>query len=70
MKKGAPVLEDGRRVWKTFPDIEFQDDSFPVIGEEFRRTGRVVTGRVGSAQADLFRVREAVDFAAEWFQRT
>lgn len=63
---GAPVLEDGRRVWRSFRDIELDAGPFPEPGAAFERTGAVTVGRVGSAEARLFRVRAAVDFAVAW----
>jgi aminoglycoside 3-N-acetyltransferase len=65
---GAPVLEDGERVWKWFDDIEDRADLFAELGEDFERGGTVVRGRVGSGEARLFRQREAVDFAVEWLR--
>ncbi|HLQ30444.1 MAG TPA: AAC(3) family N-acetyltransferase [Ktedonobacteraceae bacterium] len=59
---GAPVVEDGQRIWKSFPDIEIDSDIFPEIGAEFEQTGQVRLAKVGSADARLFRQRAAVDF--------
>jgi aminoglycoside 3-N-acetyltransferase len=63
---GAPVLENGQRVWKNYRDIEIDSDIFPEIGADFERTEQVRVARVGSADARLFRQRPAVDFAQEW----
>ncbi|HOG48154.1 MAG TPA: AAC(3) family N-acetyltransferase [Anaerolineae bacterium] len=63
---GAPLLEDGRKVWKTFADIDFDMDDFEALGAAFEETGQVVLGRVGLAQARLFAQRAAVDFAVTW----
>lgn len=66
---GAPVLENGQRVWKSYPDIEVDSDIFPEIGTEFEQTGQVRLAKVGSADARLFRQRAAVDFAQAWLTR-
>lgn len=63
---GAPIIEVGQRVWKTYADIEFDVDCFPEIGAAFEQTGQCQVGKVGSAEARLFRQRCAVDFATEW----
>ena len=63
---GAPILEDGQRVWKNYQDIEINSDIFPEIGADFERTGQVHMAKVGSADARLFRQRAAVDFTQEW----
>ena len=63
---GAPILENGQRVWKNFRDIEIDSDIFPEIGANFERTEQVRVARVGSADARLFRQRPAIDFAQKW----
>lgn len=64
--RGAPILEEGRRVWKEYADIEVDSDPFPAIGAAFEEEGSVRTGLVGSARARLFPQRPAVDFATAW----
>lgn len=63
---GAPVLENGQRVWKRYRDIEIDSDIFPEIGADFERTGQVCMAKVGSADTRLFHQKVAVDFAQEW----
>lgn len=64
--QGAPILEGGQRVWKSYPDIRIDDERFPEIGADFEQTGQVRVGQVGSATARLFPQRDAVDFAVRW----
>ncbi len=64
-----PVIEAGKRVWVESPDMANDDGvHFPVVGERFVATGKVAKGQVGNADALLFRTRELVDFAAEYFR--
>lgn len=65
-RAGAPVFEDGTRVWKMFEDIELDAGIFPRIGTGFEQTGHARVSKVGSAEARLFSQREAVDFAERW----
>jgi len=65
---GAPVMEAGRRVWKTYQDIDVEVDDFEALGADFERTGQVRLGLVGSGAARLFRQRAAVDLAADWLR--
>ena len=65
-KFGAPILEAGKRVWKTYADIEFDADRFVEMGEAFEQTGKVKVSKVGSAQTKLFAVKDAVDFGVNW----
>jgi aminoglycoside 3-N-acetyltransferase len=64
--EGAPILENGQRIWKRYKDIEVDSDRFPEIGAAFEQTGQVRIAKVGSAEARLFPQRPAVDFAQRW----
>lgn len=67
---GAPMMEDGRRVWKRFRDIALDSGPFAEIGQDYEAAGGAVrVGRVGAGQCRLFRQRPAVDYAVEWFLR-
>lgn len=62
-------MEEGRRIWKVYRDLDHQTDSFSKIGAAFEQTHPVRVGRVGLAESRLFRMRDAVDFAVDWFTR-
>jgi aminoglycoside 3-N-acetyltransferase len=64
--QGAPILEDGQRVWKTFTTLEVDSDCFDELGADFERANPVTIGLVGSATTRLFSQRAAVDFAQQW----
>jgi aminoglycoside 3-N-acetyltransferase len=66
---GAPIIEDGQRVWKKFRDIQINADVFPTIGAEMEQANLVKIGTVGLAQCRLFPQRSAVDFAVQWYKR-
>lgn len=68
-KAGAPVIEKGQRIWKSYADIEFDADIFEQIGADFEKDKRVYQGMVGSAQGKYFRQKEAVDFAVKWLAK-
>jgi aminoglycoside 3-N-acetyltransferase len=65
---GAPIIEQGQRVWKRFRDIELDSDIFPEIGQELELVERVMHGPVGQAQCRLFEQRRAVDHAVLWYR--
>lgn len=67
-KNGAPILEDGKRVWAEFDDIDFDSDVFNDIGKDFEEEYEIKKGKVGLAEAKLFKQREAVDFAVKWLR--
>ncbi len=63
---GAPILENGQRVWKQYQDIDFDSDEFHSIGADFEKQNSVRTGAVGSANCRLMKVKELVDFGTNW----
>ncbi len=63
---GAPINEDGHRLWKWYTDIAFNDDLFPILGKDFEAGSQVTVGEVGSATCRLFSQPAAVDYAASW----
>ena len=68
ISQGAPILVAGEPVWQTYEDVDLNSDDFAVLGEAFEAEHDVDIGEVGSAQARLFKQREAVDFAESWLQ--
>ena len=68
MLKGAPIFVEGERRWVEFKDIEFDDTDFEDIGELLEQQGLVKKGMIGSAESKLFPLREAVDYAEEYFR--
>jgi aminoglycoside 3-N-acetyltransferase len=68
-QQGAPVLENGQRVWKTFNTFEVDADCFDELGADFEKVHPVKIGLVGSATARLFLQRAAVDFAQAWIAK-
>lgn len=64
--QGAPLIVDGHRMWKTYSDISLDSRPFPEIGRAFEGAGHVRHAQVGSADARLFPIKSAVDFAMRW----
>ncbi len=68
-KQGAPILENGRRVWKWFTDLAYDADDFAVLGQDFEKDDVVTVGMVGMAECRWFSQRAAVDFARRWIKQ-
>jgi aminoglycoside 3-N-acetyltransferase len=66
VEEGSPIIEDGRRVWRTYNDMQLVEEVFGEMGEDFEKAVGVRSSRVGSAEAKLFSQRGAVDFARDW----
>ena len=62
------MLKDGKRVWVTWEQPEYNDEDFPQIAEEFERTTGRSGVKIGQAESHIFPMRELVDFAVNWMQ--
>ena len=61
--QGAAMLVDGKRVWKTFEEIMYDDSDFGRIGADYERAGMPVSkNRLGR----LLPLRALCDFGKEW----
>lgn len=67
-RQGAPVMENGRHVWKWFTDLAYDADDFAALGIDLEREEPVAIGPVGMAESRLFLQRMAVDFARRWLK--
>jgi aminoglycoside 3-N-acetyltransferase len=65
---GAPIIKDGKRIWRRFNDIKHEADDFEAIGKDFENSCTVYKGCVGLAESRLFSQRKAVDFAVNWLK--
>ncbi|TKI81838.1 aminoglycoside N(3)-acetyltransferase [Bacillus mycoides] len=68
IKVGAPIIEEGVRVWKEFVEMDYDSDTFVEIGVEYELKGTVTSGKIGNATCRFMRQRDAVDFGTEWFR--
>ena len=73
VEEGAPVSQDGSKIWTTFEDIDVDASDFDRIGADFLRSdaGQVVRqGKVGIADCQLMPQRAIVDFAVGWIEKS
>ncbi|WP_349409574.1 AAC(3) family N-acetyltransferase [Pseudalkalibacillus sp. SCS-8] len=66
--KGAPILMDGKRVWRNYLEIDYDDECFGEIGKAFEGKHDVRIGKIGSATSKLFKLRPSVDFGVQWLK--
>lgn len=76
-KQGSPVIENGRRVWKWFEELDLDTDDFEACGQAFeekalnlniQKSQNILTvGKVGLAESRLMSLPALVDFAVPWF---
>ena len=69
VKIGMPVIENGRRRWAEFDDIDIDEECFPEIGTDFEAAHPIQIGQIGLAEARLFSQKTAVDFATDWLKK-
>ncbi|WP_456276861.1 aminoglycoside N(3)-acetyltransferase [Bacillus sp. AK128] len=67
VQKGAAIIEDGKRVWKTYEEIEYDSDVFEEIGKAFEEASSWNSGTIGLATCKLLNQKTMVDFAREFF---
>lgn len=70
MTRGAPILEDGWRVWKEYQDIITREELFEQIGRDFLQSECSYNhSQIGLANSYLLPMRESVDFAEKWLEQ-
>jgi len=72
----APILVDGRTVWRWFEEFDTSDPPdglpdgyFATIVEAFLATGRGTRGRIGEASSVLVPADAMVAFGVDWLER-
>ncbi|MGE6631983.1 aminoglycoside N(3)-acetyltransferase [Bacillus sp. NPDC077027] len=69
MTRGAPILENGWRIWKEYQDIITREELFHLIGSDFLKAGYTYqSGNIGSAISFLFSMKDSVDYAGKWLE--
>jgi len=72
----APILVDGRTVWRTFEEFDtsnpvvegLADDYFEDVVEDFLATGQGRRGLIGHAPSVLVDAAAIVAFAVTWLE--
>jgi len=68
VKTASPILEDDVRVWKTYTELDYDEEKFNEIGEQFERENVVNKGSIGQAESRLMSQPDLVDFTAEYLK--
>lgn len=70
VRSGAPVFVGDVRHWVEFDEVDYHEEDFTRLGEDFRKeTGMQIIGRVGAAEALLMPQRTLVDYAVNWLEK-
>ena len=68
-KQGAALFDNGKRVWVSFEDLDYNDEDFPQLGAEFEKEHPILKGKIGQADSKLLPMKELIDFAISWLEK-
>lgn len=68
IKESSAILQDGKRVWKTYETLYVDGEDFVEIGQAFEDRCGVKKVSLGNGIITLMRQRELVDFAVKWIE--
>jgi len=66
--QGAAILENGKRVWKTWKEMKYDADDFNEIGLDFEKSINYHTANIGLAESRLVFSKAIIDFAVNWLR--
>lgn len=64
LKKESPLIESGKRVWKSFVDLDYDDEAFPEIGKAFEKRYPMKKQTIGNGLVRLMNQRDVVQFTS------
>ena len=64
----AAILVNGKRVWKTWNEIDYSDHDFVEIGAAYEESINYKPQLIGQAESRLLSMRDLVDFSARWMR--
>lgn len=66
--ESSAILENGKRVWKTYETLYVDGEDFDQIGEAFEKACPVKKAALGNGVLTLMDQRTLVDFAVAWIE--
>lgn len=68
IQKGAAMTENGKRVWKTFEEIEYNSDVFEKLAKDYEEQNTIKQCMIGRADCKLISQQALVDFGRVWLR--
>ena len=65
----SAIMENGKRVWKSYDTLFVDGEDFEQIGEAFEAEQKVWKASLGNGMVTLMRQRDVVDFAVKWIEK-
>ena len=69
IKESSAVMENGKRVWKTYETLYVDGEDFCDIGKAFEKEYDVKKVQLGNGTLTFMKQRELVDFAVKWIEK-
>jgi aminoglycoside 3-N-acetyltransferase len=66
---GAAILENGKRKWVSWIDLDYSSDDLQDCGAAFEESIGYKPAMIGQAESRLVPMRELIDFAIDWFRK-
>lgn len=66
--ESSAIMENGKRVWKTYETLFVDGEDFVDIGEAFEKEHQVNKVKLGNATLRFMSQRDLVDFAVKWIE--
>jgi aminoglycoside 3-N-acetyltransferase len=67
--RAAAILENGKRVWRTWIEPEFSDSDFHKIAADFEEKEDLSPVYIGQAESHIFSMKELVDYGVGWLKK-
>ena len=68
-KESSAIMENGKRVWKTYETLFVDGEDFIDIGKAFELECEVKKVSLGNGTITMMRQRDIVDFAVKWIEK-
>lgn len=66
--QGAAILENGKRIWKSWKEMKYDADDFEKIGLAYEKTINYQTINIGLAESRLIFSKDIIGFAVNWLR--
>ena len=66
--RGTAMMVNGKRVWKTWEEIDYDSDDFDEVGKAYEQKINYEPVSVGQAKTRLISMRRLIHFAIRWFE--
>lgn len=67
-KESSAIMQDGKRVWKTYETLYVDGEDFEEIGQAFESCCKIRKIQLGNGMLTFMKQRELVDFAVKWIE--